>query len=272
MMPSPKIIGVDAQARDVFGPANSERTVVAARIVEQYAAAYVETRAWNAAYRRLHDCSNMKPGTVNANAAALADYPGVRARVRELLTEAAQRTIVTVAEVLERNMMLATADPSKVVGVKRFACRHCHGLDNEYQWRTQDEYTMACAAELDLAVSMKRLPKLPSDAGGFGYSLHRAPNPECETCGGIGDARVMIVDPETLTGGERLLFKSCKQDRFGAITVELHDQQKALQEVARILGAYKDSLSVTPKAPPPAEIPADTPRERIADAYLQLIG
>lgn len=267
-----KILGNASQPAELFGAANSARSVEAARIVEQYAAAYLDTRAWNAAYRRCHDCAGMTAATVNANAAALANYPGVRARVRALLSEAAERAIVTVAEVLERNMMIATANPNKIVRTVRFPCRCCWGFNGDYQWRNEAEHTAAVAAELDAAATERRVPKIPSDMGGFGYSLHGRPvNPDCEQCGGLGDARVSIADTSLLEGAELMLYKGAKQDRFGAITIELHDQSAALDRVARILGAYKDSLLVKPGTPTPTELPSDTPRERVADAYLELI-
>jgi phage terminase small subunit len=203
----------------------------------------------------------------------MSNYPGVRERVRELHAEAAQRAIVTVAEVLRMNFELATANPADVVRVSEHACRHCHGVDGLYQWRDQDEFANACAAELDAAAEAKRVPRLPSDAGGYGYTVHRLPNPECEECAGVGQPRVHITDSSKLTGPAAKLVKSVKQDRFGAITVELRDQDKALSELARILGAYKDGLALTmpPKPADGVAIPAELPAAKVAEAYLQLV-
>jgi phage terminase small subunit len=261
--------GADAQPAEVFGAADSER---AANIVDRFARAFVERGTWAAAYRACYDCAGMKPQTVWNNAHAMSHYPGVIARVRELKQAAAERTICTVAEVLALNLEIATANPAEIVRTHRHACRYCHGLDGAYQWKHQDEFALAVAAELDAAVSERRVPKLPSDTGGYGFTMHRPPNPDCEHCGGHGDQRVSITPTDELSGSAAKLFKCAKQDRFGAITVELHDQQKALAEVARSLGAYKDSLAVTPKTPPPAELPADLPPERVAEAYLALVA
>lgn len=263
----------DADPRAIFGATDSaERAAERLKIVERFASAYVELGGWSAAYRRCYDCTNMSSPTVWKNAQAMADYPGVRNRVRELLAEGAQRAIVTVAEVLRVQMELATANPADVVRVSEHACRHCHGIDNEYQWRTQDEFAEACAKELDEAVQFKRVPKMPSDAGGYGFTVHRKPNPECEHCAGVGDPRVHIADTGELTGGAARLVKGVKQDRFGAIHVELHDQQAAWERIARMLGAFKDGLALTlpPKAPAES-IPADVPRERVAELYLAMV-
>jgi phage terminase small subunit len=266
-----QIDGAEPQPSAIFGADNSARAAEAAKIVERYASAYVELGTWAAAYRRCYNCETMSNATVWRQATAMSNYPGVRERVRVLLHEASLRAIVTVADVLRLNLEIATANPNDVVRVSSHPCRQCHGFDGLYQWRDQDEYASACARELDLAAELKRVPKMPSDAGGYGFTLHRAPNPECETCGGIGEPRVHIADTRELTGNAARLVKSVRQDRFGAITVELHDQQKALDSIARILGAYKDGLTLTtpPKAPP--ELPANLPPERVAAAYLELV-
>jgi phage terminase small subunit len=266
-----RIDGEPAQARAVFGVADTARTDEATKIVERFASAYVALGTWAGAYRRCYDCTHMSNAAVWRESHAMSQYPGVRERVRELLAEGAQRAIVTVAEVLRMNMELATANPADVVRVSEHNCRHCHGFDGLYQWRDQDEFATACARELDLAGELRRVPKMPNDAGGYGFTAHRAPNPECETCVGVGEPAVHITDSSKLTGSAARLVKSVKRDRFGAITVELRDQDKALSELARILGAYKDGLAITtpPKAAP--ELPANLPPERVAAAYLELV-
>lgn len=262
----------EPQAREIFGGADSAaRDDERHKIVERYAAAYVELGTWAAAYRRCFDASRMSSASVWKEAAAMSQYPGVRDRVRELLAEASQRAIITVAEVLRMNVELATANPAELVRVSSHNCRHCHGLNNEYQWRDPDEYAEACARELDEAVQLKRVPKLPSDVGGYGFTIHAKPSRECEHCAGIGESRVALTDTSELSGSAAKLLKGIKQDRFGAITIELHDQQKALAEVARILGAYKDGLAVTLPPKPAESIPADVPRERVAELYLSMV-
>jgi hypothetical protein len=268
----PPLPSVEPQAREIFSAANSaDRDAERAKIVERFASAYVELGGWSAAYRRCYDCTNMSAPSVWKAAAAMADYPGVRGRVRELLAEAAQRAIVTVAEVLRAQMEIATANPADVVRVSEHNCRHCHGTDGGYQWRDQDEFATACAAELDKAAELKRVPKMPNDAGGYGFTHHRKPNAECEHCKGVGSPAVHIADTRELTGGAARLVKSVRQDRFGAITVELYDQSAAWDKIARILGGYKDGLAIT--TPPKAadQLPADLPRERVAEAYLAMV-
>lgn len=260
---------VAAEPTKLFGVGRGEN----AKIIEQFAQAVVATDGqWSAAYRMIHDCSNMKPHSVWNQAHALSKLPGVKERVRELLDEAAQRTIVTAAQLLARQYEIATADPSKIVWVSEHPCRRCYGIDNQYQWRDQDEYSEACAAELDRAAAKLDVPKLPSDAGGYGFTAHHSagPNPECEHCKGVGEPAVHVRATRELEGKEAKLVKAIEQDRFGRITVKLHDQQKALDAIARIIGANKDELMLT-KPSDAAEIPADVPDEKVADAYLSMV-
>ena len=241
-----------------------------AKIVERYAQAYVDTGTWAAAFRRTHDCSNMKPATVWKSAHTLSNFPGVRERVRELLDEAAERTIVSAAQLLARQLEIATADPSEITWITEHPCRYCHGIDNLYQWRDQDEFSEACAAELDRAAEMRCVPKLPSDAGGYGFTAHREPNPECEHCKGVGEPAVHVRATRELSGPAAKLVKSVGMDRFGQIKVTLHDQQKALDAIARIIGANKDGVTIR-KPPETTDIPVDATQEQVAEAYLSLV-
>jgi len=269
----PAADGAAAEAARIFGAADSLRVQEAKGIVERYAQAYHELGSWAAAYRRCYDCSTMKASTVWAASHALSNYPGVRERVRELYAAGAERTIVSIAEALRHQLDVALANPSELAWTTKHACRHCWGTDNAYQWRTQDEHTLAIAAELDAAVNEHRTPNVPSDAGGYGYTMHRPPNPECEHCGGAGHTVNHVADTRSLSGPAAKLYKGTKVDRHGIVTIEMHDQQRAWDAVNRILGAYKDTTLLLNPATKPAEtIAENVPKERVADAYARLIG
>lgn len=264
-----KTTSVQPSAAEIFAPPTRETPTD--KMVERYAQAYVDTGQWNAAYRRCYDCSGMTSATVYRAAHALSQHPGVIKRVRELRQAAAERSICTVAEVLQAQLEIATANPADVVRVSEHNCRHCYGVDGGYQWRDQDELAVAIAKALDEAAERNRVPKMPDASGGFGFTVHRRPNPDCEHCAGVGEPRVHITDSRELVGGAARLVKSVKQDRFGAITVELHDPQAAWDKIARILGAYKDGLAITTPSKPAEGPPADLPKEKVADAYLALV-
>ncbi len=247
------------------GPADRAR-------VEAFASSYVETKNYAAAYRATFDTSDMSPGSVWTAASRFARQTDVVAAIRARLEAAAKATIVTVAELLQHQYEIATADPREVVWTSEHACRYCWGADNQYQWRDMEEFDLACAAAIDKAVREGLAqPVMPKMAGLFGFTAHRAPNDACEHCKGVGQPVVHIRDMRSLTGPAAKLIKGVKQDRFGAITVELHDQQKALDACNRIVGAYKDALTVHQPPAAAVPLPADLPRERVGEAYLEMV-
>lgn len=266
--------GSATQASAIFGATDSLAAQEAQRIVERYAQAYVELGSWAAAYRRCYDCSTMKATTIWNNSHAMSLYPGVRERVRDLYAKGAERSIITIAEALRHQLEVAVANPAELAWTTKHACRYCHGVGNTYQWKTLDEHALAVATELDAAVSEHRVPKMPSNEGGYGYTMHRPPNPECEQCGGAGITVNHVADTRSLSGPAAKLYKGTKVDRHGIVTIEMHDQQRAWDAVNRILGAYKDTtLLLNPMGAKPAEpMAADMPKERVADAYQRLIG
>ena len=71
------------------------------------------------------------------------------------------------------------------------SCRYCLGIDHAFQWKTQREYLVALAAATaklgdDLPPDPKTDPSWPDPAGGTGYRLTNAPNPDCPECSGLG--------------------------------------------------------------------------------------
>jgi phage terminase small subunit len=74
-------------------------------------------------------------------------------------------------------------------------------------------------------------------------SDEREPRRDCEVCGGEGVPRVVIADTKSLKGAARKLYAGAKQTKFG-VEVQLHDQTKALENVARHLGMFNDKLTL----------------------------
>lgn len=66
------------------------------------------------------------------------------------------------------------------------------------------------------------------------------PNPECKSCGGEGHNQPFFADTRKLKGGARLLYAGVKVTKEG-IEVKTMDQMKALENVARHLGMFKDA-------------------------------
>lgn len=204
----------------------------------------VDLNATQAAIR-----AGYSPNTAEQQASRLLSNVKVQEAIREAQEKRAARVNITADMVLDRWWKIATADPNELIHVRRLACRHCHGIDHKYQWVDEAEYAQAVeeavnfaemkAAELDKPVS----EILPSEDGGYGFDQLADPHPECPKCSGEGRADLHIEDTRKLKGGARLLYAGVKQTKAG-VEVLMHDQGKALENVARHLGMFKDRLEV----------------------------
>ncbi|MCM3130958.1 terminase small subunit [Paenibacillus provencensis] len=175
--------------------------------------------------------------------------PDLQEYIQHLMDERSKRTEITADMVLERWWNIATADPNELVHLRRLNCRFCHGINNEFQWVDEEEYeervkyaeNEAMAESLEKNVTVA--PKIPSKEGGFGFNKLADPNPECPHCLGEGKADLHMEDTKKLRGGARLLYAGIKQTQAG-IEIKMHDQAKALENVARHLGMFKDRTEV----------------------------
>lgn len=239
---------------------------------ERFAQAWAKTGNKAAAYRIAYNVHERTlPQTVWESASRVAALPHVYARWLVLTQQAALETIMSLRELLQLQVDIATADPAEIVKTVNRNCRNCHGHGYAYQWKDLDEWLVACTQ----ALQDETMP--PSDAGGFGFNGALEPESTCPTCYGIGTPQTIITPSDRLVGKARKLYAGAKQDRFGCIEIKLHDQQKAAELVGRMLGAFNDKLDLrTPeeraKAEQAAKLPDNITAEGAAKAYLQLIS
>jgi phage terminase small subunit len=204
--------------------------------VDEYLVDLNATRAYKVAYP---DCK--KEETVNAAASRLLRNVKVDAYIKQRMQERENRTEITQDMVLQRWWDIATADPNEIIHLRRVCCRHCYGIDHQYQWRDEEEYKQAVKATYDLAREQEKNPMIPSDAGGYGFDRLLNPNSECAYCRGEGHAEVHIEDTRNLGPKAKLLYGGIKQTQAG-IEVKFKDQDKALENVARHLGMFVDKV------------------------------
>lgn len=173
------------------------------------------------------------------NACRLRENQGVLQRIRSLR----QKSVAKVEKELEidtdwvkrQYLDVVVADPSDLAEIIICACRHCHGLNNAYQWRNAAEHQQAHLAWLSLPEKLQaKTPPPPETDGGFGWSRRLTPHFDCPECDGYG-APQTILRP---TRGNPL-FAGIKQNQFGTEIV-LHDRMKAVESLGRILGVFKD--------------------------------
>lgn len=244
-----------------IGPACTVRQDAFARV-------WAETGNQAAAYRTAYNVHERTlPNTVWANASRIAAIPCVRKQADEYRQKAALEMIVTVREMLQWEVDVATADPNELVYVAQRCCRHCYGINFKRQWIDHDEYSVECMKALDEG----RVP--PGDEGGYGYSRGREPALECPCCLGGGVAESVILDTRKLTGKARKLYKGVDY-KNGQLVVLMHDQAKAKENVCRMLGAFNDKLDLRTPAERGnlAKIPEGSSEQDAARAYVSMMG
>lgn len=193
-------------------------------------------------------------------AAARANLPPDRGRVllaRPKVQEAIalqrrrrlSRLQIYADEIVRRWAALASADPNELVELRRVNCRHCNGVDHEYQF-TDLEYRHALSqhrAEMDrLARADADDPRLvPFDEkGGAGFRHNGPPNPDCPACDGDGVPRVILKDTRNLSESARLLYDGVKVGAGGAIEMKFRDRSWAEQQLARHAGLFNERAPI----------------------------
>jgi len=165
--------------------------------------------------------------------------PDIVAAIEAAQAALSARTQITQEMVLRRWWDIATADPNELIQYRRTNCRHCHGEGFAYQWVDQAEFQKALAAAA--AIENATYESMPTDDGGYGFSKKADPHPDCPMCGGEGREDVFAHDTRQLLGAARLLYAGVKITKDG-LEIKMKDQDKALENVARHLGMFKDKV------------------------------
>ena len=126
--------------------------------------------------------AGFQPGSDrNARAAGsrLAAQPNIVARLEELRAERDAELFETLRVdrdlVVREYLRIALAKPSDLVETEQVCCRHCHGREHLYQWRTDREFHKAhkdWSVKAERAAKRRRRPEgdEPSAEGGYGFS------------------------------------------------------------------------------------------------------
>jgi phage terminase small subunit len=174
-----------------------------------------------------------------------------------------QRTEITQDMVLQRWWAIATADPNEIIHLRRVCCRHCFGVEHRYQWTDEAEYMRAVESAKASAKEGEQ-PQIPSDDGGFGFDPLLRPHPKCPKCHGEGFSEIYSADTRDLGSQAKLLYAGLKPTAAG-VEIKLHDQQKALESVARHLGMFDDSLRIKGDKDEPLQVNFNIPRPPKSD-------
>jgi phage terminase small subunit len=239
---------------------------------EAFAQHYAAYGNATAAYRAAFDASHMKVRSVREMGYQTAHEPAVRARVRELLAQAAEGATISARARMMRLQLITEADPGELVSVVAEACRWCNGKGHAYQWVDFEEYlaalSVATAKNEERTAKGQRPRPLPSDDGGYGYDPQAEPHEDCPRCKGEGMQRVRVTPTDKLSPSARALLKGIRQKPDGTIEVHMHDAVAASDQLNRMQGVYVDksiSLNISTHVEP---LPDMTPQQ-IADMIQQ---
>ena len=169
----------------------------------------------------------------------LLSNPKIMEAVAERQAELAAAAGLTCEWVLRQWKEIAEADPNELISTRVECCRHCHGVDHEYQW-TEIEYRQAvekAAAHRCNRNCEQPCPKTlsPSAAGGFGFTPYNAPDEDCPFCQGAGYVRILVADTKRAKGSARRLYAGLKQTRDG-LEIKFRNQDLARDNIAKYLG------------------------------------
>lgn len=183
----------------------------------------------------------------------------VRAAVDQGLGMVEKKMMIDAESIAKHWLDIATADPNEITSNMVGACRYCHGQDHEFQWKTEREFREALGekaaslfadSELCEAAIAGQItdPRLPSDAGGYGYRITDDPDPTCPECAGLGIEYVRMADTRRLKGAARLLFDGVEETRQGK-KIRTQDRAKALENLAKHLGMFTGKVDSEETSP-----------------------
>ncbi len=155
-----------------------------------------------------------KPNYAGQQAHRLLNDDRILAAIDEAITARKKRLYITQDTVLLKWWEIANADYNELSSVRRVACGWCYGGA-----LTEDDEDETPVVD-------------PS----------REPDPDCIRCAGEGSPHVHIADTSKLSPAAKLVYQGAKETKFG-IEVMTADRMKALDNVARHLGMFKDTVN-----------------------------
>lgn len=194
--------------------------------------------------------------------------PEIAEAIEKAQAERSHRTQITADMVLTHWWDVSQADPNELVQYRRGCCRHCWGEGFGYQF-TPAEHEIA----LRKWTAGKEEGSDPTaEHGGLDFDATRDPNPECIECRGEGTGKLHALDTRKLKGSARLLYKGAKRTKDG-LEIMLHDQAKALENVAKHLGMFVERREVSgPGGLPVQIISTGMTAKEAADAYAATVN
>ncbi|WP_110930667.1 terminase small subunit [Paenibacillus bouchesdurhonensis] len=185
--------------------------------------------------------------TAEQQASRLLSNVKVQEAIQKAMNKRAEKVEISAEQVLQRWIDIAFADPNEIIHFRRVCCRYCFGIEHQYQWIDETEYEAAVKIAKDEAEAgkgkKKKAVQLPSDRGGYGFDPLIRPHPKCPNCHGEGHGQLHINDTRELSPKAKALYAGAKSTAAG-LEIKMHDQDKALDNIARHLGMFKDESKI----------------------------
>lgn len=172
--------------------------------VDEYIIDFNSTRAAKAAGYSEDSAANI--GSENVR------KPYIAKAIDEAIADRRKRLRIDADTVLWKWWQIANADYNELSSVRRVACGYCYGGVN---------------------ITDDSEPSIDPT---------KAPDEDCSTCGGDGEAYVYMADTTNLSPDAKLLYQGAENTKFG-IKINTADRMKALDNVARHLGMFKDTVN-----------------------------
>jgi len=197
--------------------------------------------------------------------------PRIRAAVRERTEVVSELAGITAADLRRELKVINDADVTELSGVHRVPCRHCHGMNSQYQYTDPELYYVEQACSYGeqgwpfSCVTNEFGPELHSHAraawisgkegrsinlkGGGGYSRNNEVNQDCPQCHGQGVPMAYVCDTRHVSEGGRKILKGLRigSDRIELLTIDRNHVRDILARDLRVGVERKELVVSLPK-------------------------
>jgi hypothetical protein len=213
---------------------------------QRFSAEYIKDMNGTKAYLRVKP--NAKATTAATEASKLLGKPKIQDEIARRRDAAAAAAGITARKVIEHAWGVMVADPRELVSFRVGCCRHCWGLNYRYQ-RTDGELADDAARhKLEVAragtdAQRRKLGTFDKQGGG-GFDVRRDANPDCPSCGGMGQGRAVMHDTRAISDNAAMLYAGVEETKEG-VKVKLQSKEAARTDLMRHFGLYRDKLELT---------------------------
>ena len=168
----------------------------------------------------------------------------IRCAVRERTEAVSQLAGITAADLRRELKQVFDADPSELSGIHKVPCRHCHGMNGQYQYTDAEmryveqahaygetgwphacitsEFGSELYRHAHAAYLAGKSGRTLDIKGGDGYTRNAEINPACPQCCGDGIPMAYVCDTRHVSEAGKRLLKGVRfgDNRFEVLTID----------------------------------------------------